>query len=248
LLGLVDCYYAAMSSARSLGARDLAQVATRHLREVTSHLDGPEWDGLALWARANIIGASARDRAHAVAMKAANDLSSELDRPEVAELYGMLHLTAALSCTVTGKLDQAADHIREADEIARRPGVVDVNFCLMQFGVGNVAIWRTTLAVEAGEGGRAMEIAQAIDPATLPPSPSRRAGLYIDLGRALTMERQDDEAVQAFRAARQLAPQRAHADPWIREVVTTMYERARREAIKQDLRGLAYWLGIGREN
>jgi hypothetical protein len=54
------------------------------------------------------------------------------------------------------------------------------------------------------------------------------------------------EAVQAFRVAKQLAPQRAHGDPWIRETVTTMRERARRDAVRRDLNGLAYWLGIGR--
>jgi hypothetical protein len=58
------------------------------------------------------------------------------------------------------------------------------------------------------------------------------------------MERRDEEAVRAFRIARKLAPQRAHGDPWIRETVTTMFERARREAVQRDLRGLAYWLGV----
>jgi hypothetical protein len=60
------------------------------------------------------------------------------------------------------------------------------------------------------------------------------------------MERRHTQAVQAFCIARQLAPQRAHGDPWIRETGTTMYQRARREAVKHDLRGLAYWLGVGR--
>jgi transcriptional regulator with XRE-family HTH domain len=244
LIGLTDCYTAAETAAKNLGAPDLAQVAARHLRDVTAQLDGPEWEGLAAWGRVNAISSSARRRAYAVATKAANGLDGHLDRPETAELYGMLHLSAALGSTVAGDFDQANTHLREAENIAGRPGVGSANFAYLAFGVGNVAIWRTMLAVEAGEGGRATEIARRVDPTTLPESPSRRASWHIDIGRGLAMERRDEEAVQAFRIARKLAPQRAHSDPWIRETVTTMFERARREAVQRDLRGLAHWLGL----
>jgi transcriptional regulator with XRE-family HTH domain len=246
LVGLTDCYTAAETAAKNLGAVDLAQVAARHLRDVTSHLDGPEWEGLAAWGRVNAISGSARQRAYLVATKAATALDDHLDRPEIAELYGMLHLSAALGSTVAGAYDQASTHLREAETIAGRPGVGSANFGYLSFGPGNVAIWRTMLAVEAGEGGRAIEIARQVDPTTLPASPSRRASFHIDRGRAAAMVRRDEEAVQAFRVAKQLAPQRAHGDPWIRETVTTMRERARRDAVRRDLNGLAYWLGIGR--
>lgn len=244
LIGLTDCYTAAETAAKNLGAPDLAQVAARHLRDVCAQLDGPQWEGLAAWGRVNAISGSARQRAYAVATKMAAALDRHVDRPEVAELYGMLHLSAALGSTVAGDYDQASTHLQEAEGIAARPGVGSTNFGYLAFGTGNVAIWKTMLAVEAGEGGRATEIARQVDPTTLPESPSRRASFHIDIGRGLAMERHDEAAIQAFRTARKLAPQRAHGDPWIRETVTTMYERARRDAVQRDLRGLAYWLGI----
>jgi hypothetical protein len=241
LVGLTDCYTAAETAAKNLAAPDLAQVAARHLRDVCAQLDGPEWEGLAAWGRVNAISGSARQRAHAVATKAAATLDSHLDRPEVAELYGMLHLSAALGSTVAAAYDQANTHLQEAENVAGRPGVGSANFGYLAFGVGNVAVWKTMLAVEAGEGGRATEIARHVDPTTLPESPSRRAAFSIDVGRGHAMERRDEEAIQAFRTAQQLAPQRAHSDPWIRETVTH-YVRA---GAAGALRGLAFWLGIG---
>jgi hypothetical protein len=210
LIGLTDCYTAAETAAKNLGAPDLAQVAARHLRDVCAHLDGPEWEGLAAWGRVNAISSSARQRAYAVAAKAATALDSHLDMPEVAELYGMLHLSSALASTVAADYDQADAHLQEADTVARRPGVGSANFGYLAFGPGNVAIWTAMLAVEAGEGGRATEIARQVDPTTLPESPSRRAAFSIDVGRGHAMERRDEEAVRAFRTARKLAPQRAH--------------------------------------
>ncbi len=246
LVGLTDCYTAAWAAAKNLGAPDLAQVAARHLRDVTAHLDGLEWEGLAAWTRVNAISSSARQRAYVVATRAADRLDEGLDRPEVAELYGMLHLSAALGSTVAADYDQANAHLQEAEKTARRPGVGSKNFARQSFGTGNIAIWKTMIAVESGEGGRAAEIAARVDPDTLPASRSRRAAWHIDIGRGLAMERRDEDAIAAFRVARQLAPQRARANPWVREAVTDMYERARRDAVRKDLRGMAYWLGIGR--
>lgn len=244
LIGLTDCYLASQVAAAHLGSPDLAQVAALYLRDVTNLLDGPEWAGLATWARVQTIGGTARDRAYRVASQAAGDLDAHLDRIEVVELAGMLHLVAALASTVSGNAGQAEAHLREAQDLACRPGAGQANFAHLSFGVGNVGIWRTLLAVEAGDGGRATEIARQIDPATLPASASRRCAWHIDIGRGLAMERRDEETLRAFKVAKQLAPQRARANPWVRETVAVMLERARRESA-QRVRGMAFWLGVG---
>ncbi|MGH8964831.1 MAG: helix-turn-helix domain-containing protein [Actinomycetes bacterium] len=246
LTGLTDCYSAAWAAAKNLGDAGLAQIAARNLRDVTAHLDGLEWEGLAAWARVNAISSVARERAYVVATRAANKLDEGLDKPEVAELYGMLHLSAALGSTVAGDFDQAGTHLHEAECIAQRPGVAERNFSHQSFGPGNVAIWKTMIAVESGDGGKAAEIAARVDPTMLPASRSRLAAWHIDIGRGMAMDRRDEAAIAAFRTARQLAPQRAHANPWVREAVTDMYERARRESVRKNLRGMAFWLGIGR--
>jgi tetratricopeptide (TPR) repeat protein len=250
LIGLVDCYSDAQALAKNLGAADLAQIAARHVRDAATALSGPEWSGLAAWARAQAIGSGSRDRALEVASRAADDIAGELDRPEVAEVYGSLHLVAALASTTLGRRDDAAAHLQEAADIAARPGVGksgvgDSGFGRLVFHTGNVEVWRTTLSVEAGEGGRAVEMARAVDPSLVPTWPSRRAAWWMDIGRGLAMERGTrDEAVRAFRHAEEIAPQRVRANPFVREVVTDLLRRARRDAGGRELRGLAYRMGV----
>lgn len=163
LAGLVDCYSAAQALAKNLGQPDLAQIASRHVRDATAALSGPEWAGLASWSRAQAISTTARDRAFASAVRGANEAAGELDRPEVSEVYGSLHLTAALAAMSLDRIDTADDHLMEAADVAGRPGV-GTGFAHLSLSSGNVNIWRTMLAVESGDGGRAVEIARAVDP------------------------------------------------------------------------------------
>lgn len=246
LVALVDCYSAAQALAKNLGVPDLAQVASRHVRDAATALSGPEWAGLAAWSRAQAISTTARDRSYAVAVRGAAELADagEMDRPVVADVYGSLHLTAGLAAMTLGRVDTAAEHVTEAADVADRPGV-GTNFGHLWFSRGNVDVWRTMLAVEQGDGGRAVEIARAVDPATLPASPNRQAAWWIDIGRGLAMERRTrGEAVPAFLTAERLAPQRFRANVFAREVVTDLLARARRDAGGRELRGIAYRMGL----
>ena len=244
LIGLVDCYEAARAASKHLGVPDLSQVAARHVRDVTDELSGPEWSGLAAWSRAQAIGSSARERALVLTRRAADELSGDLSRPEVAEVYGSLHLVAALSSTAMGRFDEAEAHIDEAEETATRNGVGD-NFANLYFGAGNVATWRVLLAVERGEGGKAAEIARTVDPASLPASGERRSAFYLDLGRGLATERATwNDAVVAIRRAEEIAPQKTRANPFVKETVTDLVRRARRDAVGQELRGMAFRMGV----
>lgn len=245
LVGLAHVYLSSLSACKNLGYPDLAHVAALRIRDVAHELSDAEWTGLAAYARAQAIGSGARQRAGQLAVRAAEDIADELDRPEVAEVSGMLHLMAAFAHTTQGKLDTARDHIDEAAQIASRPGVGTQNWMHLWFGAGNVGIWQTALAVESGEGGRAVEIARGLDPTVIPDSQSRQGMWWIDIGRGLAMERKSrDGAVQAFRKAETLAPQITHSNPWVRETVTSLLSRAQRDAGGRELRGLAYRMGV----
>ncbi len=246
LIALVECYEAARAAGKHLGAPDLSQIAARHVRDVADALSGPEWMGLAAWSRAQAIGSTARGRALSLTREAADELSGELDSPAAAEIYGALHLVAALAATTLGRFDDAESHLTEATETAVRTGS-GTNFAQLYFGPANVETWRMMLAAERGEGGKVAEIASNVDPACLPPSRERRSAFYVDLGRGLAAERgRRGDAVAALRIAEEIAPQKVRINPLVRETVGDLLYQARRDAEGRELRGLAYRMGVAR--
>ena len=241
LIGLTQCYLAAETTARNIGARDLGVLAGRQVEAVTAQLDGAEWGGLAMWTRTLGLGTISRERARTAALAGLDRLDGHVAEPRVAEAAGMLHLSAALSSAVTGRSDDVAQHLAEAGQLADRVGVG--RFMDLQFSPWNVGAWATCISVELGEGGRAMEIAQTLDDSAAQPTPSRRAAWLIDLGRAAAMSpRTRRIAKRAFLEAEQIAPQRLRANPWAQEVVTDLRNRAR--ARDRELEDLAERMGV----
>lgn len=245
LIGLVYTYSAAGFTTKNLSAPDLNLVASNHVRKAAELLSEPEWTGLAAWTRAQAISGTARERAHQVAMRGADELAGNLDKPEVAEMYGSLHLTAALAACTLGNYDRANDHLAEASDVVKRPGVGSTNFGELWFSQGNIDIWNTTIQVEAGHGGRAVEQARSVDPASLPVAPIRQAAWWIDIGRGLALSlRTRDQAIPMFTKAERLAPQKARTNPFVREITEERFLRARANAGTKELRDFAQRCGI----
>lgn len=244
LLGLLDVYTAATFTAKHLGEPDLAAVAAMHARAVAAELDSPAHTALAELLRAQAVSSPARARSMALAARAADRVAPCVGAdPGAAEMYGMLHLTCALNAAALRRPDESAEHQAEAADVAARVGD-GTNFGHQSFGVPNVGFWRVTLAVERGEGAKVRELARDIDP-TAVRSATRRAGFYSDLGRGLATERAHrQDAVAALRTAERLAPQRVRTNPFVREIVTDLMRRARRDAIGRELRGMAYRMGL----
>jgi hypothetical protein len=104
-------------------------------------------------------------------------------------------------------------------------------------------VWRTSLAVEAGNAERALEYASVVDPRALA-SNNRRGALAMEIGRALAMQGKDARAVAAFRRAEALSPAQVLGSPLLRELVRSMLDEARRKAGSRELRGLAWRMGL----
>lgn len=244
LYGLLDAYTAATAMAKQLGEPDLAVVAAMHARAVAAQLDSPAHSALAEFLRAQAVSSPARPRSLVLAARAADRVAQRVGSdPRAAEMYGMLHLTCALNAAALRRPAVSADHQAEAADVAARVGS-GTNFGRQNFGLVNYGFWEVHLAVERGEGGKVRELARGID-TTGVTSASRRAGFYSDLGRGLATERAyRHEAVAALRTAERLAPQRVRANPFVRDVVTDLMRRARRDAIGRELRGMAYRMGL----
>jgi hypothetical protein len=181
----------------------------------------------------------------AISRQDADQLEPHLDDPRVAQMYGALHLNAALASAAMARGDDAATHLGEAKRIAERVGGEGRGFGNLYFGPDNVGIWRVSIAVELGEASRTREIAHAVNPSAVP-SAARQAMFWADLGRGMAREKATrDEAVGALLRAERIAPQRIRTNPFVRETIGDLMRRAQRDAIGRELRGMAWRMGIG---
>ncbi|UQU64876.1 helix-turn-helix domain-containing protein [Couchioplanes caeruleus] len=229
-----------------LGFVDLSLAAAERCHDAARDLCAPEWVGLAEYSRLHTLPPESRAVGRKLAAATTDRLSHELTSPAVMQAYGMLHLTTAWTEALAGDLDAARSHLDEAAEVADRigPDPIDGGFAQMNFGPTNVAQWRMSLALEAGEPGRAVELSREIHPDAIL-SPSRVTAFHIDVGSALAASRRNDaEALTQFIRAERVAPQRVRLSPVVRDTVGAMLRRARADAGGDTLRGLAARVGV----
>jgi len=244
LEGLMHTYHTAVVLAKNQGVQGLPQLAAFHARRVAEELDEPQWLGLAAWLRGNATGGSGRSRQYALSTAAAADLEPFMNAPEVVQIYGMLHLNAAMASAAQSNAEQARAHLDEAAGVAERLPE-DVNmFGHLYFGQTNVNVWRVCLGTELGDGAKVAEMARGVRPEVIP-SAARQAAFHADLGRATAGDRRTrPQAVQALVKAESIAPQWTRNQPFVRETVVDLVRRARRDSVGRELRGLAFRMGL----
>jgi hypothetical protein len=181
-------------------------------------------------------GAMSASLAHSAG--SADRLQGELSAPEELELYGMLHLQAALTAAAVGKDPQP--HLDEATETAVRSGAGHA--FELDFGPNNVKVWRMSVALEQRQGGQAIEVAQTIQPETIDTA-DRKCRFFIELGRAHALEQDYGNAMHALLRAEHVAPQQVRSRTVVRELVGHMLRKARRDLVNGDLGRLAQRVG-----
>lgn len=236
-LSLACCTAAALT--KELGYSDLAWVAADRACQAALAVEDHVMHGLAstyvcyaLQTHVTKLQLSlgAIDRVHPIVG----------DDPRALQILGQLHLRAAHDLAVTGGND-VATHLAEARAIGQRVGE-RTDFDLY-FGPTNIEIWALAIAIEQGEGGRAREIAQRTNVHVMP-SQQRRSMWWCDVGRALAQGGQYTQALSAFLTAERLAPVFVHANPFARQAVLDIRDRARRTSVSRELSGLVQRMGI----
>lgn len=236
---LIQACALAMIMLRHFGLTDLAWVSADRGRRAADLLGHRVWRAAAAFECAHARTAANKSQALLSTPHRADELQPHVgDDRFAAEVYGMLHLSAALACAVRGDHSGACAHGAEAAEVAGWLGDWPDSFEL--FGPSNVAVWRASFAVEAGNAEEALSYADAVEPRHLA-SGNRRAALRLEKARAYAMLGQDADAVREIRQAERLSPAQTHHHPMIRELVTDMLARARREAGGRDLREFPDW-------
>jgi hypothetical protein len=100
------------------------------------------------------------------------------------------------------------------------------------------------LALEAGEPDRAVSLAEGLHPERNP-FPTNRTYYWVGYGGALAQLRgRHDDAVRALRRAETLYPLRVQRDPFVRDTLAVLLRHSRRDAVSQELRGMARRAGL----
>jgi transcriptional regulator with XRE-family HTH domain len=239
---LIQTCATAATTLKHFGLTDLAWVSADRARQAADRLGDPAWRAAAAFSCAHARFTANKSRALLATPRRANELQPYLGDDAFAhQVYGMLHLSAGLACAIQGDHGGARSHGAEAAEVARPLG--DQPDAFEVFGPANVGVWRASLAVEAGNAGEALTYADAVEPRLLASS-NRRAALRLEKARAYAMLGKDADAVRELRRAERLSPAQTHHHPLIRELVTDMLARARREAGGRELRGIAWRMNV----
>lgn len=235
---LIDACTAATFTLRNLAQVDLAWIAADRAQSAAALLGGPVEAGAAAFAAAHSRSAASLNLAlrHAGRYAAAVEPTLTQGARRPFEVYGMLHLSAALACQVQTDFVTAREHLAEAQRVAQRVG--ERKDAWQWFGPANTGVWHATLAVEGGEPEEALKVAGGVHEGAL--TTGRRAALRIESGRALAMLGRDREAVQQLREAERLSVTRVHTNPLVRGLVADLHDRA----TGRDLRGLAWRMNL----
>jgi transcriptional regulator with XRE-family HTH domain len=244
LVGLILCYKSAIAITKRGGGNGLSLMAAVLAQRCAEELNSPRWRAITTWYRYVAAEWMNRPQQYRRAVRMAEELSPELDDPEVVQAYGMLHLSAAMAAAAQTDRDTAATHLDEAAEAANRLDTEVGTFAWLWFGRANVGIWRVSVGLELGDGPKVAEIARNVDVRAIPSS-ERQASFYASVGRSLLpRKRTRDKGLALILQAESLSPQNIRTAVFVREAVAGQLRTARRDAGGRELRGLAYRMGI----
>ncbi|MGH4007544.1 MAG: helix-turn-helix domain-containing protein [Pseudonocardiaceae bacterium] len=243
LLGLMQTHRVAMRITKDLGDRGLPMVAVRAVQQCAEALEDPAWLGCAAVVRGWATGGLDRAGQYRRSVTAAETLTASWASSDAVQACGMLHLSAAQAAGARGDHDTSATHLDEAAALAARMDTEVGTWANLFFGPTNVGIWKTSLALELGEHGQALEAAKTAHPELMPKR--RQAAFWSEVGRALCAGKKTrHKGVHVLLHAEHLAPQLIHKDLFVRETVAGLLRQARRDAGGRELRGLAWRMGI----
>ncbi|MGH3621788.1 MAG: helix-turn-helix domain-containing protein [Sciscionella sp.] len=234
-----EAMHNARAMTKKLGHLDLAWMSAELAGHAARRTDDPLLAAANAWNHIEVYkAANAPGPARALALATIDELAEGLGTatPGHLSLWGTMHLQAGLIAAYWSNRDDAAAHLREAADAARRLGG-DGNYYDTMFGTTNVAIHHVAVAVELGDAQSAINHATPIDASNL--GRERRARLAIDLARALEHAHKHQQALASLLKAEKLAPDYVRPHPLVREIVSAQLRRA-----KPELRSLAKRMGV----
>jgi len=228
---LGQVYQITSSTLRKLGEHDLAWLAADRSIMVCHGAEDELLTGLATTRVANALAAKGRFRtALEINVNMAGQIAPRDGReatPERLSVYGLQLLQGAMAAARLGDTGTVRDLLGGAEEAAKQLGG-DENYYWTSFGPTNVTFHRAAADVEMGEGGRAVEVHESMDPLCFNAMmPERRAHYLLDLSRGLAQIGDIGRASETLIEADRLAPSEIRCRPIAHELVADVLRRTR---------------------
>lgn len=239
---LSSTYHALAAAFAKLGAFDSAWNATDRAFDAARSSGDPILTAASVFRECVVFqGARRYQHVERIARDAAASLEdrfAQLGDP-ARSVWGALTLQRAVAAARTNNADDAYALVEAAREIAAVVGE-GRNDQHTEFGPLNVAMHEVAVAVDLGDAGRALRVAETIDSGSL--SVERRCRLLIDIARAHAQRREGARAVAALSAAEDLAPTIAREHYFARQIIRDLVTLT--DEPSEELRALAIRMGI----
>jgi transcriptional regulator with XRE-family HTH domain len=240
---LIEAVFLARDYTAGVGYPGDAWIAADRCRQVAEATADPTMLAFAEWTRALVCtGTGMYSPALTIATRAVDELQRHHDR---TPMLGILQLIAAFASRGVHQASGAASWLAEATATAAHTG--ETTDYRLFFGPTNARIWAISMEVDGGDPGKAVELAQGVNPMAIT-ARNRQATYYEDTGRALARLGQpaaDASALRMILTAERLAPQSVRMSTAARETARGLLERSQRRAGGSELRGLCERLGLG---
>ncbi|MEV6922907.1 hypothetical protein AB0M46_00135 [Dactylosporangium sp. NPDC051485] len=164
-------------------------------------------------------------RAANLAAVAADRLAADagLNSKPALSVHGALLLRGAVAAAHAEDRDLAGALLDEAAASAAHLGH-DGNACWTAFGPTNVLVHRVAVAVELGDAGTAVDLAETVNLKAIA-VPERQAMLMLDTARALTQWGKCQRALDAIRTAEAFAPEEVRSRRSVHQLINELGRR-----------------------
>jgi transcriptional regulator with XRE-family HTH domain len=228
---LSQVYQVASATLRKLGEHDLAWLAADRGLATSQRSGDHLLVGVATTRVALSLIALGRFRAALeINVNLANRLAptgDQANNPRHLSVYGQLLLQGAMAAARMGDSATTRDLLTNATEASARMGG-DANHFWTCFGPTTVELHRAAAAVEMGDGGRAVETHEALNPDNFGAMlPERRAHHLLDIARGFTQVGDVSKASEMLVEADRLAPSEIRCRPIAHEVISDVLRRTR---------------------
>ncbi len=223
-----------------LAEHDLAWVAVERSRMVAERLGDPAAAAHAGFRLVHVLlGAGRLEEAIQVADAALARADSDIGSARVRSLMGAIHLPLAVTAARQSDEPGALAALQEAGQLAADVPQ-DVRFWT-GFKPENVQLHHVAVAVDLGNAGEALRVAETIDLSKV--RAERRSRHLIDVALAHSYRRDTASMVSTLLDVELLAPEQLSNFPLVRELV---YQALRRERGRpnRDLHRIALRVGV----